>query len=157
MRDTEDVDEIDVVLDILYNPETDEYAVLEKSQWHQENRDRYNPEKGGYPHEVPGGGIDLERPYTEQDIWQEGLREIDEETSLETAEVEPVSAEGRMEKEQDGVHHTFYAALYHTEETEIEPTSDENKSAQFVSPEEFYNMLGFNEIWALHQFHNSLQ
>lgn len=154
-----------------YNPDTGDFAILEKSLWHQENRGRFNPDEGGYPFEIPGGGIDISRPYSEEDIREEGKREILEELEIDEENLEyqdwsgepqeNLTAEevenyaldgGTLRKMQDGVFHTFYAALFYTSATDFEAISDEHRGFETGNIEDYYDKLGFNEIWALRQF-----
>lgn len=59
MKNPAEYTSIDVAMDVIQHVETGRYLVLEKGLEYQEKRERYNPEKGGIPWEIPGGKIEL--------------------------------------------------------------------------------------------------
>ena len=158
MKDAAEYTSIDVAMDVIQHVETDRYLVLEKGLEYQQNRERYNPEKGGVPWEIPGGKIELKtEEYTEKEIKQEAWRELDEETDLPVERqdfVEEALTEETYPGEQEEVQITFYPVFYEfggdPEAVEISP--EEHEAYEWITEEEFMERMTENEIEALRQF-----
>lgn len=163
MKDAEEFTDIDVAMDIIrYSGEDEDFSdkllVLQKGIEYQRNRDRYNPDKGGVPWEVPGGKIELPTEnYSEEEIKKEAWRELDEETDL------PVEREEFVEKSwtekdysvrQEEVDITFYPVFYEysgdPEAVEINP--EEHETYEWITEEEFMERMTENEKEALRRF-----
>ncbi|MFB6174381.1 MAG: NUDIX domain-containing protein [Candidatus Nanohalobium sp.] len=158
MKDADDFTEIDVAMDVIQHTDSDRYLVLEKGLEYQENRERYNTEKGGVPWEIPGGKIELEtEEYTEEEIKAEAWRELDEETSLpiERQEfVEEALTEDSYPGEQETVEITFYPVFYEYvgEPGAVEISPEEHEAYEWITEEEFMERMTENEKEALRRF-----
>lgn len=158
MKDTAEYTCIDVAMDVIQHVETGRYLVLEKGLEYQEKRERYNPEKGGIPWEIPGGKIELKtEEYTEKEIKKEAWRELDEETSLSVDRqdfVEEALKEDSYSVRQESVDITFYPVFYEfggdPEAVEISP--EEHEAYEWITEEEFLERMTGNEIEALKRF-----
>lgn len=158
MKNADDYTRIDVAMDIIQHSDSEKFLVLEKGLEYQRNRDRYNPEKGGVPWEVPGGKIELPgEEYTEEEIKREAWRELDEETDL------PVERENFVEEactgdeysvRQEDVDITFYPVFYRfegePEAVEIDP--EEHEAYEWITEEEFMDRMTENEKEAIRRF-----
>lgn len=158
MKDANEYTSIDVAMDVIQHTDTGEFLVLEKGLEYQRNRERYNPEKGGIPWEIPGGKIELEAgEYTEKQIKKEAWRELDEETSLPVERkdfVEEALTEDDYSVKQEDVEITFYPVFYEFEgdpET-VEIDSAEHEAYEWIAEEDFMERMTENEIEALRRF-----
>jgi len=163
MKDANMYAEIDVAMDIIkYTGPSEEFSdrflVLEKGLEYQRNRERYNPEEGGVPWEVPGGKIELDaEEYTEREIKREAWRELDEETSLpveRTNFIEKALREDDYTVRQEDVDITFYPVFYEfggdPEAVQISP--EEHEAYEWITEQEFMDRMTENEKKALRRF-----
>lgn len=158
MKDADEYTSIEVAMDVIQHSETGRFLVLEKGLEYQRNRDRYNPDKGGVPWEIPGGKIELQgEEYTDKKIKGEAWRELDEETSLPVERqgfVEEALTEDTYPGEQEEVDITFYPVFYEyngdPEAVEISP--EEHEAYEWISGDEFMDRMTENEKEALRSF-----
>lgn len=139
--------DIDVVMDIVrYN---DRYLILRKAETYREKRDRYRAN----PWEIPGGKIEAERPYSEDDIRTAALRELHEETGLNGEVTTTGDTYDRTQDESElSLEITFYPVLISTRTDDIDlgarMDEPEHDRAQWVPAEGFHEMMTDNEIEA---------
>jgi len=163
MKDADEYAEIDVAMDIIqytgaHEEFNDRFLVLEKGLEYQRNRERYNPEKGGVPWEVPGGKIELDgKEYTESQIKKEAWRELREETSLPVERNEFVKkalTEDHYSVRQEDVDITFYPVFYEFEGDPegVQISPGEHKVYEWITHEEFMARMTENEKEALRRF-----
>ncbi len=158
MKDADEYTSIDVAMDVIQHSDTEKYLVLEKGLEYQRNRERYNPDEGGVPWEIPGGKIELPgEEYTEEGIKKEAWRELDEETDLPVERHEFVKeafTEETYPGEQESVDITFYPVFYEysgdPEAVEIDP--EEHEACEWITEEEFIDRITDNEKKALRRF-----
>ncbi len=156
MKDANQFDKIDVAMDVVkyVGPAEDyrgRYLVLEKGLEYRENRDRYNPEKGGVPWEIPGGKFEVEMDsYPGLVRKQEGMRELWEETEIPAV---PLRTGDLYPGEQEDVDITFYPVYfeYFGDPGAVELDPEEHESYEWIDEEEFRERMTPNEIEALNR------
>ena len=149
MKDTASFDHVDVAMCFTRKAgEESEYLILRKTAVYQDQRGRYDEN----PWEVPGGKIELDKQdYTSEDIAEEALRKLREETGL-LGDVINADPANHFKVEIDDVWHCFYPCLLEVlSDKDVRLSENEHDDYAWVSSDEFEDVMTDVEIQGLQQ------